>query len=289
MKNTHYTPQSKGRLNLIRHLESFEEQAEDSNTGLNRWLIPYADMITLVLAVFLLTLATLYSQNLALEEDHRALSKALDEKESYLAQKHSEVSQLSENLEAIQLNMLSLQQELKQEKSLLDSVVPEDASFEVSKELRGLVISIGEGILFEPGKADILTEGSASLHQIGELLKKTRAPIRIEGHTDDTPIQTSAFPSNWELSTARAVHVLTFLVEEAKLDPKRISASGYGEYRPIADNSTRKGKQKNRRVDIVVLNEASSNLEPASFQNQKSPSEVKNNETIDPSPAQATL
>ena len=91
------------------------------------------------------------------------------------------------------------------------------------------------------------------MQSIGEILKQYDRSIRVEGHTDNVPMNTFLYPSNWELSTARAVNVVKFLIEEVGISPVRLSAAGYGEYHPIADNDTAENRQKNRRVDVVIL------------------------------------
>jgi len=100
------------------------------------------------------------------------------------------------------------------------------------------------------------------LDNITEAIRKYSNSIRIEGHTDNVPIKTAQFPSNWELSTARATNIVHYLVDAHEFPPEKLSAIGYGEYRPIADNSSEEGRQKNRRVDVVVLSSAGEQGEP---------------------------
>jgi chemotaxis protein MotB len=117
----------------------------------------------------------------------------------------------------------------------------------------GFVISLKELGFFDSGEATLLPGASAKLARIAKVLSRPGLEIRVEGHSDDQPIHTDQFRSNWELSTARAMNVLLLLVNEAGFDPRRISASGFGQYRPIADNSTVDGRRMNRRVDLVVV------------------------------------
>jgi chemotaxis protein MotB len=127
----------------------------------------------------------------------------------------------------------------------------QDLAFELQK--RGLVVSIvTEGVLFDAGSADLRPEGKAILDQIAAELTKVPNDLAIEGHTDDQPISNSLYPSNWELSTARATNVLRYLTDVHHLDPSRLTASGYGDERPVAPN-TPTGRIANRRVDIAVL------------------------------------
>ena len=129
-------------------------------------------------------------------------------------------------------------------------------------EPRGLVVSLGEGGVFDSGSDEIKSEGKALLDTLATSLVSIGNHLRVEGHTDNVPIKNSKFPSNWELSTARATAVISYLIEKFGLDPETLSAAGYGEYRPTATNDTEEGKARNRRVDIVVLNPAASLMEP---------------------------
>ncbi|MFH1406985.1 MAG: OmpA family protein [Candidatus Omnitrophota bacterium] len=119
---------------------------------------------------------------------------------------------------------------------------------------RGLVITFVTEILFDSGKTDIRLEGKQALDKVVSVLleRNIQQSIGIEGHTDNEPIKYSGWKSNWELSTARATSVLHYLQKKG-LRPERLSATGYGEYRPLASNATVQGRQKNRRVEIVIL------------------------------------
>ncbi len=129
---------------------------------------------------------------------------------------------------------------------------------EVSVEFdsRGLIIRFKDNALFDSGSANLKESSEEILLFIGELLKNEEfadRAVRVEGHTDNIPINTLRFPSNWELSTTRSTNVIKFFINDAEIAPDRLSASGYGEYYPIADNATPEGRAKNRRVDIVIL------------------------------------
>jgi chemotaxis protein MotB len=123
----------------------------------------------------------------------------------------------------------------------------------VYRDEHGLVISLSAKYFFDSGKAILRSEVLPIIDQIASILKPLEREIRIEGHTDDVPIQTAAYPSNWELSAARATYVIKYLVEKFGFSPKLLSVVGYGEFRPIASNITEEGRARNRRVDIVVL------------------------------------
>src|SRR5690554_6465122 len=118
---------------------------------------------------------------------------------------------------------------------------------------QGLVISLSAKYFFDSGKAILRPEVVPIIDQIAGVLKPLHREIRIEGQTDDLPIQTTAYPSNWELSAARATYVIKYLVERFDFSPKLLSVVGYGAFRPVASNTTEEGRARNRRVDIVVL------------------------------------
>lgn len=120
---------------------------------------------------------------------------------------------------------------------------------------KGLVITFISEVLFDSGKADLLANSLGKLSKVAAVLKTTVSDLNvgIEGHTDNVAIKHSGWKSNWELSTTRALSVLHYLEDQEKIKPKRLSATGYGEFQPVASNITKSGKQKNRRVEIVIL------------------------------------
>lgn len=130
---------------------------------------------------------------------------------------------------------------------------------------RGLVITFLAEVLFDSGKAKLKNASLDTLSKVAGVLNSTVRDLNIgiEGHTDNVPITKSSWKSNWELSTARALSVLHYLVTDQSIDPNRLSATGYGEYRPVADNATSEGRQKNRRVEIVVIPKVSKQQAPA--------------------------
>jgi chemotaxis protein MotB len=117
----------------------------------------------------------------------------------------------------------------------------------------GLVVSLREIGFFNTGEAKLLSDGQATLARIATVLNQAGFQIRVEGHTDNVPIHTKEFKSNWELSTARATEVVALLVEQHGFDPRQVSAAGYSEYRPVVSNDTDEGRRANRRVDVVVV------------------------------------
>lgn len=120
----------------------------------------------------------------------------------------------------------------------------------------GLVISLSELGFFDSGSAHMRENAEASFHRIAQVLAAQKCDIRVEGHTDNVPIRTPEYRSNWDLSTARAVEVVKALIDRYQFEPASLSAAGYGEYHPLASNEAPAGRQQNRRVDLVVLSQS---------------------------------
>jgi len=128
---------------------------------------------------------------------------------------------------------------------------------------RGLVISLAEAAFFGSGEAVLQDDSHATMDAIAEILGRAPMAVRVEGHSDDRPIRTSQYPSNWALSTARAVHIVQTLIEEYDFPSDRLSAAGYSSFRPVDTNETAEGRARNRRVDIVLLNSLAEAEEPS--------------------------
>jgi chemotaxis protein MotB len=132
----------------------------------------------------------------------------------------------------------------------------------ISITRRGLVVSLKEAGFFDSGSATVKKESMELLNTIAESLINYSNSFRVEGHTDNVPIRSGTFRSNWELSTTRATNIVHYMVDSFEYEPNRMSAAGYGEYKPVADNATTDGRSKNRRVDLVMLSGASEMGEP---------------------------
>jgi len=117
----------------------------------------------------------------------------------------------------------------------------------------GLVVSLREIGFFNSGEATLLPQAEPTLAHVASALAARNFEVRVEGHTDDVPIHNSIYRSNWDLSTARATEVVNMLVGKYNLNPERISVAGYAQYHPIASNDTEEGRQKNRRIDLVIV------------------------------------
>ena len=149
-------------------------------------------------------------------------------------------------------------EELSRAKGMLEQKLGQeigDNQVKLQMMEKGLVITVVGDLLFDSGKAQIKSEAFPLLEKVSSVLKDNMSQfnVGIEGHTDNIPIKVSGYKSNWELSTTRALSVVHYLVNEQGISPERLSAIGYGEYRPVASNDTKDGRKQNRRVEIVIL------------------------------------
>ena len=166
-------------------------------------------------------------------------------------QKAKEVKQVYEQKDKELSELERAKREL--EESLKKEIGEYKAKLQMTE--RGLVITFVSEIFFASGKDIVKEDGKTTLDKVAEVLNRDvpNSNVAIEGHTDNDPIKYSGWKSNWELSSARALAVLHYLVDECKVEPQRLSANGYGEFHPVAPNDSPQNKQKNRRVEIVIL------------------------------------
>lgn len=203
-------------------------------SGRDRWLVSYADLVTLLLACF----TTAYAAAQVAPETHTPAGTA-----------------------PIPAIVEPVREEARPEPrpSLRDAIVPivlaalGDTQVDVVEDRRGLVISLPESAAFDTGSAALTGDARTFLTRLADVLGPTDASVRIEGHTDDVPFAGTAYRSNWELSTARSSAVVQFLVSEAAFAPERLSAAGYGEFHPRVANDSPEHRALNRRVDVVVV------------------------------------
>ena len=210
-----------------------------------RWLVSYADFITLLFAFFVV----LFAASTVDEKKMRSFAAGF---ENYMDHSgEGDVSQLPGTLHS-DLSVKEVQTSFEQLEADLWPEI-ESGKIELSKEPRGLVMSLSESALFPPGEARLQARSIPIMRKVGVSLSRLPGQIRLEGHTDDSPIRTRLYPSNWQLSTARATAVLKFLINERSMPSDRLSAAGYGEFRPLVPNDSPKNRAKNRRVDVVIL------------------------------------
>jgi len=175
--------------------------------------------------------------------------------ESQLSDKDAQIAKLQAEIEKLKQTEIP---DLVRAKADLESKLKQElADYKAKLEMteRGLVVTFLAEVFFDSGKDVIKEKGKEALNKVAQVLNSEVAssPVAIEGHTDIDPIKYSGWKSNWELSSGRALAVLHYFVDSCNVDPKRLSANAYGEYHPVAGNDTKEGKQKNRRVEIVIL------------------------------------
>lgn len=246
-----------------------------------RWLVSYADFITLLFAVFV----TLYAMS---QTDKQKVEQVAA---SYRSAFGVTVGASSGKPQFIpksdMMPIPSMKQQLKNtekpkakgdgsskvqatkkdfkemlvslEKFLIDKNAQDKVNIDITR--RGLVISLREAGFFDSGSATIQPAAHELLAKIAEVLLPYGNPISFEGHTDNIPMRSSTFHSNWELSTARATTLAHYFMDRHSFAPEKISVTGYGEYRPVADNSVEEGRKQNRRVDVVLVGATEGEIE----------------------------
>lgn len=264
-----------------------KKEAENEG-GMERWLITYADLITLLMIFFILmyTMSQVdakkyaaVANSLSLVLTGQAMSM-LDTQGPSLVEGISgqqvpegpgeapaEQGQLNEvkKLIAEFIKVEDLEAE-KQQALGNTSVTRLSDHIIVYEQERGLVISFKDTLLFASGSDELTPKARYIITQVGNALAKLPNYIRVEGHTDDLPINTGKFPSNWELSVLRASNVVHVLAEDARIPAERLSIIGYGEHRPLVANQDKESRSINRRVDVVILKKKYDYFEPSSLQ-----------------------
>ncbi|HHW15579.1 MAG TPA: flagellar motor protein MotB [Firmicutes bacterium] len=249
-----------------------EEEHEKENS--ERWLLTYADLITLLMAFFMVLYAMSQVDLQKLKKLGGSLSAALN-----TAARSGEILGTGTGkvfgtgtggfgpakVEIQRLNLEKVDPEFR-------AMAVELEQYRISEKLgtlarlvfdeRGMVIQLDNSLLFPEGSATLTPEARRILDQLAVILKDSPNHVRVEGHTDDTPIHTDRYPSNWQLSTDRAANVIQYWVERCGMPPERLSAAGYGEYRPVAPNDTPAHRALNRRVEVVILRSSLTRYEP---------------------------
>lgn len=219
------------------------------------WMLTYSDMVTLLLAFFVLLFTFSSIDARKFEQALLSMRGAL----GILPSNSSIIRESSDGQAQIRDQRLVIVPDLRQmvglenrlRQMLVDNGMAENVDLQIDE--RGLLIRFRDNVLFDSGRAEIRPDGREILDGIASVIHDIPNQIRVEGHTDDRPIRTIRFPSNWELSTTRATAVIRHFIEVHRIAPERLSAAGYGEYRPVASNEHVDGRQQNRRVDIVIL------------------------------------
>ena len=245
---------------------------DDPPQGAAEWLTTYSDMVTLLLTFFVLLFSMASVDSKKFEEVAYSLRSAfmhISSGEIFYNNDGTDVvsifdtnmpEELDVSLNTNDTNTNTGNAEEKKDtvtefKEQVEELITEldlDEYVHVIDGKTSLTLRMDSLILFDLGKADIKESGKETIRKVAELMKQINTEIAVQGHTDNLPIHTSLFPTNWELSTKRATNVVLFLVKECSLDPTKLTATGNGEFRPIAPNDTEENRQKNRRIDIVI-------------------------------------
>lgn len=260
-----------------------DRKPEECKEGAPEWMATYGDLVTLLMCFFVLLFAfsTIDAQkfNAVMQSFNGSAGilqsgTALEEADLvFKAMPENDTTQQSQEMQELQ--------DIKEQ--VVEFLEEQEIDIEISLELQeqGLVIRFVDNALFDPGKAIIKESVQEVLDFLGELLTSeqfSNREIRVEGHTDNVPINTPKYPSNWELSAARATNVNRYFIEETKIQPNRLSVAAYGEYKPIDTNETKEGRTKNRRVDVVILRELyADNIENEETTDEEVPSEAATN------------
>ncbi len=244
-----------------------KKKHEEEHGGDERWLLTYADLITLLMAFFtiLFAMASVDSQkikvlgksmNLAFTTGGGMGGANFITNFSGKGITPSETENANQNYETTEFDtMIRLIKEYSVEEGIYQAI-------DTTITKRGLVVKLADSVLFASGQIELNDFSREVLEKLSSILFKTGSTIRVEGHTDNIPIRTARYQSNWQLSTDRATNVIMYWIEKHPEIAPRLAAAGYGEFRPLASNDTPEGRAKNRRVEIVLLSQSEERKEP---------------------------
>jgi chemotaxis protein MotB len=232
-----------------------------------RWLVSYADFITLLFAFFTVLYATSQQDTKKQEQFEKSARKSfaigvgLDSV--------GEPQPISNDfLESPFQTFPPAGSSAREVQNYVENKVKKDLSVEeyratvegINADQVGVRIQLATATLFASGSANLKEGAISSLDKIGQLLKKSNRKILVEGHTDDTPIHTPQYPSNWELSAARATKIVRYLILRHHLDPKQLVPIAYGDERPLVPNDSEENRAKNRRIEVLIVTDENRSL-----------------------------
>ncbi|HZC42959.1 MAG TPA: flagellar motor protein MotB [Acidobacteriaceae bacterium] len=237
-----------------------------SHVSHERWLVSYADFITLLFAFFVVMFASSRQDHAKVKQVESSIREAFQSLGVFpadAAQPSLSSATLvppdgvamvtaGDDVTSLPGEMEDLNTMQRKMESLLAAQIA-GGTVAITLGRGGLLISLRDAGFFESGSAIPMRSSLPTLHVIGRGIAGVLNSVRIEGHTDDIPISNSQYASNWELSTARATELTRLFIEDDHVQPARLSAAGYAQYHPIASNVTAEGRSRNRRVDIIVL------------------------------------
>ncbi len=229
----------------MRKKKQIEENQEPSSPA---WMTTFSDMMTLLLTFFVLLLSFSKMDEEKFEQAAHSLKGALGIMKSYPSPRNKMGIYLNEDDLNSQQEIFDNMKELQQKAEELD--MAEDINVRITEN--GLLIQLGDKILFDVGEAELKSIAFPLLDIVGKTIRKKAGLVLVSGHTDNIPIHTEKYPSNWELSSARALSVVKYLIEKAGVPPELLGATGYSEYKPIVENTSLANRRRNRRVEFLV-------------------------------------
>ena len=244
-------------------MNMFSEEPEKDDS--ERWMLSYLDFITLLCCFFIL----MYSMSRVDQEKFDALKSAMNSQfggTDYIVGESPGPSIMVGETAANGLHKgVSEESQMQEVQQKLQATIDNkqlQSNVTIFSDERGIVIRVRDSLFFPSGKADFSESAKKTIDIMGETMKTLPNYVHIEGHTDNVPIHNDEFSSNWQLSNTRASNVVEELIRGSGYDPHLLSATGYGEYRPIASNNSPEGRQMNRHVDIVILKSEMNKAEP---------------------------
>lgn len=226
-----------------------------------RWMVSYADFVTLLFAFFVVLFATANADKSKVAAVAESFRSAISHEAKGRSNDSGKIvvdAELSRRLEAKEKNLppelRALMPSMKVLTNKLDTEIKK-GEVELRMEPRGLIISFKQAATFDSGAAQIKNTAISSIGKVAEALDSLHNKVLLEGHTDNIPIHNGQFRNNWSLSAARGAAILDILVDRFHVPAKRLGVGGYADVAPIADNSSEDGRAKNRRVDVVILSD----------------------------------
>lgn len=239
----------------------------EESEGTADWMLTYSDLVTLLLTFFIMLFSMATVDKQKFEDVAKSLRSSflhMSNGEMLNTNQGKDITSVTGNDRAAVMDAVEINREQGGEKEhRLDDIKEQVQKAIIDMKLEGLVKVVDQKdeiilrfnsiLLFDLGSAEIKPSGKDALGKIGTLLKQVNNDIMVQGHTDDLPIETVLYPTNWELSTKRATNVVLFLINDVKMSPEKLTATGNGEFKPVAPNDSETNRQKNRRIDIVIV------------------------------------
>ncbi|MDR3735819.1 MAG: OmpA family protein [Acidobacteriaceae bacterium] len=242
---------------------------KEEHSHQDRWLVSYADFMTLLFALFVVLFASAYRDKQAIKQVSSAVrngfqdmgafssnakrgedpAQTLSDQSDVVPDVNGAMKEFAPETKSGGIDVIGLQKKLNQ--VLGKEIARQEVAMRMTPE--GFVISLHELGFFNSGQAKLLPGAADKIKRLATVLMQYGLDMRVEGHSDNVPIHNAQFNSNWDLSTARAMAVSMMLLHDAGFDPERMSIAGYAEYHPTASNDTPEGRRANRRVDIVIV------------------------------------